>query len=319
MLTAIGKMKIGKASGGFVKSQHILFGSPKLAIHLNVLFNGLIQHSYVPQDFLNGTITPVVKDNEGDICSSDNYRPITLSNIFSQLLEQLVLIKIGGFLHTDDLQFGFKRNHSTSHSLFVLRSCVDYFVKHGSNTFVTFLDCTKAFDKISHHGLFLKLIERGVPLCFVNLLIYWYCNMQNRCKWEGAFSDYFSVPTGVKQGGVLSPRLFTVYIDDLIKCLRKKGVGCHILNFFVASILFADDLCLIAPSRKAMQLMLNTCYDYCTEYCLNFNPKKSKSMIFGKKHDSTSGPLYLQNESIAFVSEWKYLGAIVLAGKKIFS
>ena len=93
---------------GRIKSQHIFLGSPKLSIHLNILFNGLLQHSYVPYDFLQGTVTPVVKDKEGDINDSSNYRPVTLSLIFSQLLERLLLIKIGRFLHTDDLQFGFK-------------------------------------------------------------------------------------------------------------------------------------------------------------------------------------------------------------------
>ena len=67
MLTAFGKIKLGKASGGFVRGQHIFLGSPKLAVHLNILFNGLLQHSYVPHDFLVGTVTPVVKDKEGDI------------------------------------------------------------------------------------------------------------------------------------------------------------------------------------------------------------------------------------------------------------
>ena len=56
MLAALGKIKSGKASRGFVKSQHVFLGSPKLAVHLNILFNGIVQHSFVPQEFLNGTI-----------------------------------------------------------------------------------------------------------------------------------------------------------------------------------------------------------------------------------------------------------------------
>ena len=315
MLSALSKIKLGKATADFVRGQHILLGSPKLAIHLNILYNGLLQHSYIPQDFLNSTITPVVKDRSGNIYDSGNYRPIALSNIFSQLLEHLILGKIDGLLVTDELQFGFKRGQSTSHALFVLKSCVEYFTTHNSNVFVTYLDCTKAFDKMSHHGLFLKLIERNVPLCYVDILIYWYSNMQSRCRWENELSNSFSVPAGVKQGGVLSPRLFAVYIDDLMKRLRKKGFGCHIINIFVAAILFADDLCLMAPSRNAMQKMLNICQEYCAEYCLNFNTKKSKSMIIGKGHDSTPHPLFLNEDSIEYVREWKYLGALVVAGK----
>ena len=127
-LISLSEIKIGKASSGLIKSQHILLASPKLAIHLNIFYNGLLQHSYVPCDFLRGVITPVVKDKDGDLCDAANYRPVTLSNIFAQLLERLILSKIEQYLFTDDLQFGFKRRHSTSHAVLVLKSCTDYFL-----------------------------------------------------------------------------------------------------------------------------------------------------------------------------------------------
>ena len=221
------------------------------------------------------------------------------------------------YLTTDALQFGFKKKSSTSHALFVLKSCVDYFVDHRSDVIVTFLDCSKAFDKVSHSGLFLKLVERNVPLCFTSLLMYWYSNLNFQCKWESSFSESFSIPSGVKQGGVLSPHLFNMYMDDLVLLLRKKGIGCHIASQFVACILFADDLCLMAPSRKAMQSMLNICVDYCHEFCLTFNASKSKSMLIGKRHDQHLPSLFINEQPIEFVTEWKYLGATVLGGKTI--
>ena len=99
--------------------------------------------------------------------------------------------------------------------------------------------------------------------------------MQSRCKWDDVYSDNFPVPSGVKQGGVLSPRLFTIYIDVLIDQLKKAGIGCHVIGCFVGAILFADDLCLIAPTRGALQRMLNIAKDFFSELCLTFNPKKS--------------------------------------------
>ena len=100
--------------------------------------------------------------------------------------------------------------------------------------------------------------------------------MQNRCKWDNALSESFLIPSGVKQGGVISPRIFIVYVDDLIKRLRKSGLGCHIVFTFVAAILFADKLCLMAPTRKSMQMLLTICEEYCSEYCLTINAKKVK-------------------------------------------
>ena len=263
MINAVQKMKLGKATSTFLKTEHIYNGCPELLYFIHLLFNGLLSHSYIPYEFLHGTISPLIKDANGDSSDPSNYRGITLSPCLSQLLEYCLLGKFGNFLSCDDLQFGFRHAHSTSHAIYALKSCVDYYTKYHSNVFVTFLDCSKAFDKVSHYGIFLKLIGRNVPLCFLNLVIYWYLNMSCCVQWNRVKSDYFRVLSGTKQGGVLSPRIFTMYMDGLILLLRKKGVGCHILNVFLACILYADDLCLIAPSRGAMQVLLSICEEYC--------------------------------------------------------
>ena len=117
-----------------------------------------------------------------------------------QLFEIALLQKFGSYLSTDDLQFAYKRGHSTSHAIFALKSCVEYFTTHGSNVFVTLLDCSKAFDAISHYGIFIRLMERGVPMCFLKIMIYWYLNMKSRCRWNDSFSEYFDVLSGMKQG-----------------------------------------------------------------------------------------------------------------------
>ena len=77
--------------------------------------------------------------------------------------------------------------------------------------------------------------------------------------------------------GILSPDFFSVYIDDLIKILRASKVGCHVLEKFIACILFADDMSLISPSRSTMQKLLDLCTEYCTRFCLKFNVKKLES------------------------------------------
>ena len=313
MLEIADKIKTGKATAGFVKYEHILYGSTKLLYHLHILYNTMIMHGYVPHEFLSGVITPLVKDTEGDTSSPSNYRGLTLGSVFASLFEVAVLLKIGHLLTTDHLQFGYRSKHSTNHALYVLRSCVDYFVDHGSNVMVAFLDCSKGFDKVDHHGIFIKLMNRSVPLCFLNVIMYWYLNMSSVVKWNNTFSRSFRVLTGVRQGGILSPRLFVIYIDDLLVALRKSGVGCHLIGYFVAAIMYADDLALIAPTRSALQKLLNICHNYGTEWCITYNPSKTMAMLFGKP--VATGQLYLNDSPITFVSECKYLGVYVIAGR----
>ena len=170
---------------------------------------------------------------------------------------------------------------------------------------------------ISHHGLFLKLMNRGVPLCFLLIVIYWYLNMEYCCRWGDALSDFFRVLCGTKQGGILSPEFFAIYIDDLIKELRESKVGCHILGVFIAAILFADDMTLLSPTRSAMQRLLEICDNYCRKFCLKFNIGKTKTMLFGKLSSSIDSlaELTLRGIPIGFVEKYRYLGFHVVSGR----
>ena len=310
MLDITGKLKEGKSSNSFITAEHILHGSPKLIVHLHLLFNAFLQHSFVPADFLKGTISPVVKNSSGDLHATDNYRGVTLSSVFSQMFENALRIKFRSFLVSDDLQFGFKPKHSPNHAVFTLKSCVNHFTQRGSNVFVAFLDFSKAFDTISHSGLFIKLINRNVPLCFLMIVMFWYLNMEYDVKWAKSRSGSFRVRCGTKQGGVLSPDFFAIYIDDLIAILKRMGMGCHIIQFFIACILFADDMSLIAPTRDALQQLLNACASYCIKFCLRFNVNKSKVMVFGKlsRSVSTLAKVTVDDKIVDYVESCKYLG-----------
>ena len=78
-------------------------------------------------------------------------------------------------------------------------------------------------------------MERNIPPCLLLLVIFWYSNLQYCCKWNNAKSEPFGVFSGTKQGGVLSPDFFSLYINDLIVLLRKSGYGCHIIRVFIGA------------------------------------------------------------------------------------
>ena len=82
-------------------------------------------------------------------------------------------------------------------------------------------------------------------------------------------SGSFSVKNGVRQGAILSPSLFCVYLDTLLLKLRDAGVGCHIGGEFLGAFGYADDVTLLAPSRQALQIMLDICEDFATSHCMN--------------------------------------------------
>jgi len=97
-----------------------------------------------------------------------------------------------------------------------------------------FLDASKAFDKVLHNGLFRTRIKRNVPVGFVKLLKNWYSRLSCMVRWNGKLGTAFPILCGVRQGGILSPFLFAIYVDDLISSLRQCGYGVNIGNLFVA-------------------------------------------------------------------------------------
>ena len=118
--------------------------------------------------------------------------------------------------------------------------------------------------------------------------------------------------SGVRQGGVLSAHFWAIYMDDLVTELRKSGMGCHVVDLFVACVLYADDICLLAPGRKSMQILLDICSNYAESWCIKYNERKTKLMYFGKNYESFNcSPILLNGAPLEFVSQWKYLGVLL--------
>ena len=100
-------------------------------------------------------------------------------------------------------------------------------------------------------------------------------------SWNKHRSGSFGCLNGVKQGGVLSPILFTVYIDELLLKLRSSGYGCYIDDTFVGALGYADDITLLSPSIRGLKQMVHICETFATEYDIKFNEKKTVAMHLG--------------------------------------
>jgi len=154
--------------------------------------------------------------------------------------------------------------------------------------FCTLLDASKAFDRLHYCKLFKILIKRGLPTHIIGLLINLYTNNFVRVSWNGVMSSYFTAVNGVKQGGVLSPVLFCLYIDDLLLSLSRSGVGCYVGSHFAGALAYADDIVLIAPTATTMPKLLGICGNYATEYCITFTAAKSKCLVVLSKKPTLS-------------------------------
>jgi len=156
---------------------------------------------------------------------------------------------------------------------------INNYVHQQFSFFCTFLDASKACDRVRYCKLFRLPVIRQVPALIVRLLINFYVGNFVRVQWCGIVSDYFLACNGVKQGGVLSHILFCLYIDELLVALSKAGVGCFMGSNYVGELGYANDIVLLAPSASALRMMLVICDNYAKDYSISFNGSKSKCLV----------------------------------------
>ena len=129
-------------------------------------------------------------------------------------------------------------------------------------------------------------------------------------RWGDAYSAKFKVTNVVRQGGILSPYLFNVYVDELSEELNKCNVGCNLNGHLINHIMYADDLVLISPSSAGLSQLLHECEKFGTRHDLKYNAKKSADMICRSMtlEGCTIPKFKLNGIILRVVASYKYLG-----------
>ena len=150
--------------------------------YLAELITSMVTHGYYPKVLRKATITSLVKDNAGNLCSSNNYRGIALSSAINKVIDWLILIKNRETLLTNDLQFAFKPHSSTSMCTLALEEVALYYDENGGQIFCAMLDASKAINRLRYDKMFEILENRNFdPLTF-RLLLHSYENQATRTQ-----------------------------------------------------------------------------------------------------------------------------------------
>ena len=311
-------MKAGKSDVSESYTSDCILNAPDIFFDLIAqVFRSWIVHGSVTLSLLACAFLPLVKGRK-DPAKTSSYRAIAGSSLLLKLFDKTVLAIWGHLLSSDSLQFGYKVGTSTTHCSWMVMEVAGHFLRRGTPCLVTWLDCSKAFDMCKFSTLFQKLRTAGVPPIVIRVLAFVYEEQFAWVKWGQARSKQFRIVNGTRQGSVLSPSLWALYMDELLVRLRKLGVGCYIGGVYYGAVIFADDVALLAPCRSAMQQMLSVCEQYAKEHNLVFSsdpdPSKSKTKctyMVGK--NSTEGvvypkPVHLNGVDLPWVITASHLG-----------
>ena len=317
MRLAIKKLKKGKSPGpDGITAEMLLSATPSLENVLHQMFNRIFSEAEFPEDWRRGVIINIHKG--GNPFEMNNYRGITLNPILSKVFSIIMNERLNNYIKDNNIinpaQIGFRPKARTTDHIFVLRTVFEKYVrKAGKPVFACFVDFRKAYDSIWRKGLLLKLLRSNVGGKFYNMMADLYRWSSAQCDFGFCLSDDIKCNIGVKQGDVLSPTLFNIYINDLPDKLKGTGRSDETPTLSgkpINCLLYADDLVVLSLSREDLQMKLKQLDEYCKMWKMDINVEKTKVVIFSKKYFQAEN-FYIGENTIEQVRQYKYLGLLV--------
>ena len=154
------KVKLGKSAGiDRLAAKHIVYSHTCISVHLAMLFTSMLTYGYLPDAFMTTPIISILKNKNGDTSAKNNYRPIAIVKAMSKIFELCLATIMDAHLVTSDSQFGFKQKHYTDLCIYTVKSIIhlQYYNYYNSPVYTCFFDASKAFDRVNHWTMFIKL------------------------------------------------------------------------------------------------------------------------------------------------------------------
>ena len=331
---SVSSLKNNKAAGpDSIPAELLVNGGPALHGLLHRILVKIWETCSVPQSWKDAILITIYK-NKGDRAECGNSRGIALLSAIGKVLARILLIRLVAKISEDLLpesQCGFRANRSTVDMIFATRQVMEKCREQRRDLYIAFVDLSKAFDSVDRELLWSVLKKCGCPNNFVAVVKQLHEGMQVRVRVVGDLSEPFEVSRGVKQGCVLAPVLFNIYlycitylltatlrgrcsIDlcyrfdrslfDLSKLKAKSKVSCTSFR----ELQYADDCALVAHSATELQEILNVMCHYYKRMGLNINVKKTEVMRYTVSPTEYC-PIIIDNSQLKEVNNFRYLGS----------
>ena len=277
-----------------------------LAYPLSMIYQSFMSVGKVPEQWKKATVIPIFK---GGLASEpSNYRPISLTSIFSKIMERVITVRLLSYCKQHGLiskqQHGFMNKRSTVSNLL---DCLDDWtcaLMNRDSVVVAYIDFQKAFDSVCHAKLFSRLSALGISGDLLDWLKSFLSNRTQCTRVGRSMSDPIGISSGVIQGSCLGPILFLLFVNSITK-LFESGVKC---------VLFADDVKLYTVVKSVndfanLQHGLDSVSAWSKEYQLPISIKKCSVIVIGSNNATV--PVNIDGQNIKYVTEVRDLGVIV--------
>ena len=251
-------LKRRKSSGpDGIQTEHIIYGGTAMILWLQRVFNHIIEFEQIPPCLNNAIIVPIYKGKGKNPLQTSSYRGISLTSIVGKLLERIILYRITPLLEERGIphytQTAYQSGLSCADPTEAVQEAIRSHIQHGSTAYQCFYDLEKAFDSIEYCVLLTHLYSSGINGKGWRLISSFYSRPSGQVRICNQLTNPFTLQRGIRQGSVMSPMLFLIVIDSLLRELENANAGISVNGIYAGSFGHADDLRSVAPNLMCVE------------------------------------------------------------------
>ena len=305
---AIKKLKSGKAPGiDEIRGEELkALDSTGIQI-ITELCNEIYNNGYVPRDLRHSLYIKIPKKSKTTECTE--HRTISLMSHAIKVILQIIIQRNSNKIEREigKTQSGFRPKKGTREGIFNLRMIFDKYTELDKNIYICFIDYEKAVHRVYHHKLMDTLKRINIDGKDMRVIQALYYDQVAAVRIEDGHSEEFKIKRGVRQGCILSLKLFNLYTENVFREIDNLD-GVKIGGININNLRYADDTALLAESEEQLQRMVNEVNSKSEDYGLRMNVKKTKVMVVRRSQEETICNIFINGKKLEQVKSFKYLG-----------
>ena len=308
---AIKRMKNRKAPGTDIITAEVLkAGGEHMVNMLHKIFNIVWRTERTPKDWGKMLVTPIHK--KGDKQKPENYRAISLLSIPGKVFSRILLDRMKSKTEeaTGESQFGFRPNRGTVDAIFIVRQIIEKAKEHHVPLHFNFIDFKAAFDTIWRRALWKMMTAIGVDPKIVRIIETLYDNTKCAVVIDGQLTEWFEVGVGLRQGCLLSPTLFNIFLEFVMKELKNLDESLKLTDSLSIDIRYADDTTLLSTIFEKLKISTEQLDAACKKWGMKINGAKCKIL------SPSSEIITLDGAEVEQVNDFVFLGSMVPNGSE---
>ena len=307
---AIKRLKTGKAGGidGVLIEHFKALDDDAIEIVVKIC-KDIYRTGHLPEDLKHSSFIKIPKKSDAQECS--DHRTISLMSHMIKIILKIILTRIERKIEDEiaESQSGFREGVGTREGIINLRLIIDKYLEAQKNIYICFIDYSKAFDCVKHEKLIRCLEKLQIDKNDIQLLYNLYWTQKASIQLKDGPSDSFDIKRGVRQGCVVSPKLFNLYTEEIFRKADELP-GINIGGHNVTNLRYADDTALLAESEEKLQAIVNIVSEESEDRGLYMNVKKTKTMVVSRSANMKIN-IAVNGAILEQVKAFKYLGQTI--------